>query len=421
MHASRPLGPRQPAPLSTSPPSLATKPLVVNKKRYPIPPPPTIIPPSEPLLDAPAPPHRSHTPKLTPLVISNPVGYGNGFSSSQTPGETTIRPPVSIDVPPDNTLPLMITKLNEGLKLEDEEHREPSFSAEWSDDVLEVISSLGEGAGGTVHKVKDKRTGKVLARKTITTRAAPMRQLERELSIIPIKHCNIVRFRGAYMSPSSSEVKIVMEYCEGGSLEAIGKRIKAKKAVVGERIAGRIAESVLQGLNYLHTMKRIHRDIKPPNILLTHSGVVKLCDFGVSGELVGSLAGTYTGTSLYMAPERIQGQEYSIRSDVWSAGITLLELVQNRFPFPNDGTVLDLIQHIRESKPPELEDEGDVQWSQEMKDFIKQALTHDAASRPYPRDMLKHPWIEKVMKQEVHMARWIREVWGWKKTKSKDE
>lgn len=115
----------------------------------------------------------------------------------------------------------------------------------FSDDVFEEIERLGEGAGGAVHKVKDKRTNKIMARKTITTREAPMKQLLREVSIISnTKHVNIIQFYGAYMSPSSSEVKILMDYCEGGSLESVGKRIKERGAIVGELIAGRVAEGV---------------------------------------------------------------------------------------------------------------------------------------------------------------------------------
>jgi mitogen-activated protein kinase kinase len=114
-----------------------------------------------------------------------------------------------------------------------------------SDEDFEELSRLGEGAGGAVHKVKDKRTGKVMARKTITTREAPMKQLLRELSIISsTEHINIIRFYGAYMSPSSSEVKILMEFGEGGSLEGVSKRIKDRGAIVGEKIAGRLAEGV---------------------------------------------------------------------------------------------------------------------------------------------------------------------------------
>ncbi|KAF8814531.1 kinase-like protein [Phlegmacium glaucopus] len=294
---------------------------------------------------------------------------------------------------------------------------------DFSDEVLEELARLGEGAGGAVHKVCDKRSGNIYARKTITTREVAVKHVVRELSIISsTHHVNIVQCYGAYMVPSSSEVKIVMAYCEGGSLEAIGKKIKERGAVVGEKIAGRLAEGILQGLAYLHTKKTIHRDIKPSNILLSREGVVKLCDFGVSGELVNSKVGTFTGTFLYMAPERILGEEYTIRSEVWSTGISMLELVQNRFPFPNDLPTIDLILHITKGDPPKLEDEPGVTWSDEMKNFIEQTLTVNDKLRPTPKEMLAHPWIVNVMKQEVQMSRWIRQVWGWPKPKrSKDK
>jgi len=283
-----------------------------------------------------------------------------------------------------------------------------------SDDDYEQLDSLGEGAGGAVFKVRHKATNRILAKKTIMAREAPMKQVWRELKIMDsTQHNNIVAFYGAYQTPSSSEVNILMDFCEGGSLEAVGKRIKDKGAIVGEKIAGHIAEGVLQGLAYLHTRQLIHRDIKPSNILLSREGVVKLCDFGVSGELVASNAQTFTGTSFYMAPERIQGKEYTIRSDVWSTGISLLELVQNRFPFPANLGPIELMVHIT-YEPPRLEDEPNVvAWSEKMKDFIKHTLILDPTFRPTPRDMLEHPWIKSVMRYENPLGRWLATVWGW--------
>ncbi|KAJ7163592.1 kinase-like domain-containing protein [Mycena crocata] len=464
--SARPLGPRaissSPASASLSPSLPPTPPLVIRKPQRPSLVPPASSPARSPTpnlsLSIPGASSRPNTPKPSlrvgiPTISTanaapppkneggeSPLGgyYGGPIDSAvklQTPDhidDLTIRPD-STRTPPAKPEPLSdIRSLLGALESKSGSSRSlPSSDAEddavpaasstpnlpWGDDVLEELSRLGEGAGGAVHKVKDKRTGKIIARKTITTREAPMKQLLRELSIISsTEHINIILFHGAYMSPSSSEVKILMEFCEGGSLEAVGRRIKERNAVVGEKIAGRLAEGVLQGLAYLHSKKTIHRDIKPSNILLSREGIVKLCDFGVSGELIESIAGTFTGTSFYMAPERICGQNYTIRSDVWSTGISLLELVQNRFPFPNDLPPIELMMYITAGDPPRLEDEPGLTWSDDMKDFIKQTLTVDAQTRPTPKDMLAHPWVVNAMKQEVHMARWIRQVWGWPKT-----
>ncbi|KAJ7485836.1 kinase-like domain-containing protein [Mycena latifolia] len=443
--SARPAGPRaissEPSPAALQASLAPTRPLVIRKAPQ--------RPSSAPTLSLSGASSSSTTPKPSIRVAipalqsqedggSSPLGPCGWPLSSAVKLQTPDRPE-KLTIRPDSTAACTVPQKPGALSdihslLGALEHRCVAHSSDarddavpgaasaspnfrWEDDVLEQISHIGEGASGAVHKVKDKRTGKIMARKTITTREAPMKQLLRELSIIwSTEHINIILFYGAYMSPSSSEVKILMEFCEGRSLEAVGKRIKERNAVVGEKIAGRLAEGVLQGLAYLHTKRTIHRDIKPSNILLSREGIVKLCDFGVSGELVESIADTFTGTSCYMAPERIHGRHYTIRSDVWSTGISLLELVQNRFPFPNDLPSIELVMYIAAGEPPRLEDEPGVRWSDDMKDFIKQTLTVDPLTRPTPKEILAHPWVVDAMQKEVNMARWIRQVWDWPKT-----
>jgi mitogen-activated protein kinase kinase len=171
-----------------------------------------------------------------------------------------------------------------------------------------------------------------------------------------------------------------MEFCEGGSLDSVYKECKRFGGRAGEKVLGKVAVGVLRGLHYLNSLHIIHRDIKPSNILLCRDGQVKLCDFGVSGEFgTKGDANTFIGTSYYMAPERITGQRYKINSDVWSLGVTLLEVAQHRFPFPADGTetqpkagLIDLLTYIVRQPTPVLKDEPDknIKWSQAMKDFI---------------------------------------------------
>lgn len=192
---------------------------------------------------------------------------------------------------------------------------------------------------------------------------------------------HICRYYGAFVDPSTATISIAMEFCEGGSLDSIYKEVKRLGGRTGEKVLGKVAEGVLGGLTYLHTRRIIHRDIKPSNILLCRDGAVKLCDFGVSGDFgTKGEANTFIGTSYYMAPERITGQSYTITSDVWSTGVTLLEVAQHRFPFPADGTemqpragLIDLLTYIVRQPVPTLKDEPDneVYWSDNFKYFIE--------------------------------------------------
>ena len=163
-------------------------------------------------------------------------------------------------------------------------------------------------------------------------------------------------------------------------------------------VLGKIAEAILNGLNYLYEHHRImHRDIKPSNVLVNHHGHIKLCDFGVSGELVNSIADTFVGTSTYMAPERIQGAKYSIKSDVWSVGLTLMELAIGRFPFDASDAaagdrasagpmgILDLLQQIVHEPAPRLP-ESDA-FPPYLHDMVAKCLLKNPEERPTPRQL----------------------------------
>ncbi|KAJ1914936.1 Protein kinase C signaling pathway involved MAPKK protein [Mycoemilia scoparia] len=286
---------------------------------------------------------------------------------------------------------------------------------------IEVVERIGEGAVGTVHRVKYLPTSKTMARKSVAVYPDDKnhRQLVRELAFL--KQCKskyIVSFYGAYYQDDDNDgpsIYMCMEYCQGGSLDAIYKRLKSMNAQIGERVLGKIAEAVLNGLVYLHQSSIIHRDVKPSNILVTGKGRVKLCDFGVSGELVDSIAQTFVGTSYYMAPERIQGKGYAVQSDVWSLGLTLIEIAQNRFPFPPAGhpemTVIELLDYIVNVPIPTLnEDSG--RWSPECVKFVNLCMIKDPNQRPTPKQLLCHEFIKKSEERKLDLKKWIKSVWS---------
>lgn len=138
----------------------------------------------------------------------------------------------------------------------------------------------------------------------------------------------------------------------------------------------------------------MHRDIKPSNILVNSRGSIKLCDFGVSGELINSIADTFVGTSTYMAPERIQGERYTVKSDVWSFGLTIMELAIGKFPFGSNeltdedcapAGILDLLQQIVHEPAPRLP-KSDA-FPSILEDMIQKCLFKEPERRPTPQDL----------------------------------
>ena len=161
-------------------------------------------------------------------------------------------------------------------------------------------------------------------------------------------------------------------------------------------VLGKIAEATLGGLTYLYAKHHImHRDIKPSNIVVNSRGSIKLCDFGVSGELINSVADTFVGTSTYMAPERIQGEKYTVKSDVWSFGLTIMELAIGKFPFSSGeqlsdaesapAGILDLLQQIVHEPAPQLP-KSDA-FPQILEDMVQKCLFKEPDRRPTPQEL----------------------------------
>ena len=149
-------------------------------------------------------------------------------------------------------------------------------------------------------------------------------------------------------------------------------------------------------------MKIIHRDVKPSNILLGREGQIKLCDFGISGILVDSIAKTRdAGCRPYMAPERIDPQTaphgYDVRSDVWSLGICLIEISTGKFPYPKWNSIFEQLHQVVNGDPPQLCNTGRdghmEPFSDEYVNFVNVCLIKHAKKRPKYSHLLKHPFL----------------------------
>lgn len=197
----------------------------------------------------------------------------------------------------------------------------------------------------------------------------------------------------------------------------LDKLLKKLCGPIPENILGKMTVAIVNALNYLkETHGIMHRDVKPSNILLDSSGCVKLCDFGISGRLVDSKARTRSaGCAAYMAPERIappdpMHPDYDVRADVWSLGISLVELATGEFPYKNCSSEFEVLSSVMSEAPPSLP--KDKQFSEEFRDFVNICLTKDYKERPKYNKLLEHSFIKRYEKELVDVGGWLSEVLG---------
>lgn len=155
---------------------------------------------------------------------------------------------------------------------------------------------------------------------------------------------------------------------------------------ITENFLKRLIESTLEGLSYLRSIQVIHRDIKPSNILLNKNGQIKLCDFGVAGELCNSIAKTgMVGCQLYFAPEKFDIRTengYGVETDVWSMGISLVEVINGRFPYRDTPNQFDLLVAIKDNPSPQIDADKLDSYSQHLINFVNACLTKEPTKRP---------------------------------------
>jgi len=251
---------------------------------------------------------------------------------------------------------------------------------------------LGQGAYGSVFKGTHIASGAILAIKQCPNLGPSKESIQKEIDILKqCKHDNIVQYYGSTVK--GKVLWILMEFCGGGAINDFMAAMP-EKTFNEQQIASIIAESV-KGLVYLHSKNIIHRDIKAANILLTETGQCKLADFGVSGQMKDEFGkkNTVTGTPLWMAPEVVDGDKYDAKADVWSLGITAIEMAQGEPPHMQL-RMMQAMTKICSGPPPRLAEPE--KWSKEFNQFIADTLVKDASARLSSADLLNHPFIKSV-------------------------
>ncbi|CDO68987.1 hypothetical protein BN946_scf184762.g3 [Trametes cinnabarina] len=277
-------------------------------------------------------------------------------------------------------------------------------------DQLQLDEELGKGNYGTVKKVLHKPTKVAMAMKEIRLELdeAKLNGIIMELDILHRAVApEIVEFYGAFFIESC--VYYCMEYMDAGSLD------KLQGDGVPEHVLARITGSMVRGLKFLKDdLQIIHRDVKPTNVLMNRKGQVKLCDFGVSGQLEKSLAKTNIGCQSYMAPERIRGESqnnlgtYTVSSDVWSLGLSMIEMALGHYPYPPEtyANVFAQLTAIVDGDPPELPEH----FSDVSKDFVARCLHKIPERRATYAELLAHPFLVEDSKREVDMPGWVAQA-----------
>ncbi|XP_043241849.1 myosin-IIIa-like, partial [Amphibalanus amphitrite] len=271
--------------------------------------------------------------------------------------------------------------------------------------LLETV--VGEGTYGEVHAARDlHRNGQYVAIKILEDITDNIEEIEEEFLVLRdlCRHPNITQFHGMFFKPGKSrdhdQLWFVMELCDGGSVTDLVQWLAKGGSTLTEMQIAYILKETIKALVHLHQNHCMHRDVKGHNILLTGEGNVKVVDFGVSSHLAATLGrrNTSVGTPYWMAPEVIACEQqydysYDVRCDVWSLGITAIELADSEPPLADMHPMRALFQ-IPRNPPPSLKRPAD--WSAAFNDFISRCLIKDFEKRPFMSQLLDHALLRNV-------------------------
>ncbi len=251
----------------------------------------------------------------------------------------------------------------------------------------EVVSELGKGAMGIVYLAKDPVIGRMVAIKTIRASQGSdddedtlefRERFVREAQTAGIlSHPNIVTIHDIGEDPETHVSFIAMEYIEGKNLkQLLGEKTKFPYDQVSEIVA-----EVAEALDYAHRKGIIHRDVKPANIIITTDGKVKITDFGIAKIASSNLTttGQFLGTPNYMSPEQVSGSPVDGRTDLFSLGVVLYELLTSRKPFQGDNLTAISYKIVHEDFTPPADLSPDIPV--DFNDVVARAMAKDPWNR----------------------------------------
>jgi len=250
---------------------------------------------------------------------------------------------------------------------------------------------IGEGAAGEVFLATNARTRQRVAIKKMAMNDESMKLLITEISIMKSSHHpNIVDYIESYVI--HEQLWVVMEYMGSGCLTEVLEQFELIQ--MPESQIALVCQESLKALMYIHSLHRIHRDIKSDNILLGDDGSVKIADFGYAAQLTTKQQkrNTVVGTPYWMAPELIRGYDYGIKVDIWSTGIMLMEMAEGE-PAYMDFPPLRALFLITTKGIPDLKHPN--KWSKDMREFLSKCLLKDVEARPDATTLLNHSFMKR--------------------------